>query len=143
MNHDPQALIVQTVQAAADQRRLTLEEIARRAGVSKKTVRRFLGGHTFSVDTAAKLARALRVDMDSVRPKAHTNAHERTTMPTDAQPVSGWKVAAQIIGVHRNHLLAVRRERGETRRPWWPSRDAVLAWYTALVVGGSGGTIEF
>lgn len=136
MTHDARVVVLAAVSEAFALRKLTHQELAGRAGVSVKTVRRFLAGQTCSLDTAAALSRALRVDLDSGRPQVPVDAEGRGKMPKDAErlsPVVGWKEAAKVLRLHRDTVLAVRRRAGCERRPWWPSREAVLEWFAGLL----------
>lgn len=115
------------------------EEVARMAGVDPKTVRRFLRGKTFSLATAAKLAAALRVDLDSLMTDAPPDVVPGApTSPGVARvaPVTSWKEAANVLGVHRSAVWERRKRVGDTHAAWWPTPAACLAWFEALAVRG-------
>lgn len=136
--HDARGRIKEALQQAFDQRRLTPAELAGRAGVSERTVRRFFAGRTCSLDTAAAIARVLRVDMDSSWPGMRQDAagsdKARQSAP-ELSPIVGWKRAATVLGLSRRTIERTRRAAGDRHRAWWPSRDALLKWFAGLLVG--------
>lgn len=116
---------------ALAQRHLTPEEVARRAELHPKTVRRLLDGKQFSEDTVDAVAAAVRVDLvDCGCPESASN---RPEPPEIACPVAGWKVAARVLRVPLSTLRAQRERAGDTHGPWWPSVDALVGWYEGLV----------
>ncbi len=52
----------------------------------------------------------------------------------DHGPIKGWARAAEELGVSVDTLARRRREHGDTSRPWWSSRDALLEWFAELSI---------
>lgn len=110
-------------------------------GLHVRTVQRALGlagRPTWSTPTVQAIARALRVDLDSIRPQVEQGGAGRSKVEQDGAPVSGWEQAALVLRVSRWTLRRARTRANDQRAPWWPSRDAVLEWYAGLVAGVDG-----
>lgn len=114
------------IRTAIGEGRGSIQGVAQRTGLHQRTVRRLLQGETRSDDALERVARALRVEVPEVA--------EDSTMRHGAagdRPVSGWKSASRELGVSTDTLR--RRRSGRCHRyPWWPSREALFAWFDAL-----------
>lgn len=142
------------VQAAVDRKGLTVEQLAMRTGLHRKTIRRFLAGETFSLDTLERVEEALHIrvagdeqsPVDSRAPIRAKVGHGDPPVTEDSRgpnrakvghrrvgPVIGWDQAAQQLGISRRTLQRYRRELGDREVPWWRSPDALAAWFDRLV----------
>ena len=108
-----------------------------------KTVQRLLSGRTYSPTTLRLVARALRVDLTTLRDSAspssgaHGQDGAEIGKPRRAlSPVVGWKAAAQVLEVSPRTLYDARRAAGDRRKPWWPSAEALGEWFEQLAVTG-------
>lgn len=122
--------LLSRLRALVEARGLDVGQVARRAGVHPKTIRRLLAGEPVSWETIEAVERGLRVDLARAV-DADPADFRRFPHPC---PVVGWGQAAQVLGVHRDTLyLHRRRVADRTRRPWWPNPEAVVTWYQALL----------
>lgn len=117
---------------AMARRHLTESDVARLAGVVPRTVERFVRGHTFGLDTLAKLERALglarKANNDRYRPVPAKSGHE---------PIVGWEQAAQVLRISVRSLRRHRREHGDTTsRPWWDDVGTLKQWYATMIARG-------
>lgn len=54
---------------------------------------------------------------------------------SDDGPITSWREAAEVLGVHPNTLARRRQERGDTSKPWFASGDDLRRWWGALLSG--------
>lgn len=124
------------IRQAIERKGLATKQVAIRAGLHERTVRRFLDGETFNLDTLAALEQALRLDpVTGEAPGDDSDAPRRTKVHHEAGgPVVGWRQAAIALGVGRNTLTRKRKERGDRKaEPWWKSVAAVREWFERLL----------
>ena len=98
----------------------TPAEVARLAGLHVRTVQRALGlagRPTWSTPTVQRIARVLRVDLDSVRPVSEQDGAGRSKVEQDGAPVSGWEQAALVLRVSRWTLRRARTRAQDQRAP--------------------------
>jgi len=128
--------------AAIGETRFDPERLQARTGLHPKTIRRLLSGVGVGWDTLEAVAAALHIQLvENCTCPAPGEHGQRRAIVSIGQggSVMGWGQAAIVLGIARRTLFERRRGSGCTRRPWWPSREAVLAWYEGLVQGVSDG----
>ena len=131
-----QATHRQRVLSAMERRRLTPAEVARMAGVVPRTVQRFVEGKTFSLQTYDLLAAALRLEGPVADPSLDSGVGTcvKVLAVQHKGPVSGWKQAADLLGMSRWTLWSHRRQHGDrTVTPRWRDADALWRWYDRMV----------
>lgn len=134
---------VEQVRQAVAERGLTLDEVARRAAVHRRTVKRLLDGERLNEATLRRVAAAVgvRLGLDDPDTEERAKVRElvREVVGADrgkmGQPVTGWEQAAIVLRVSRWTVQRARRRAGDVSRPWWPSREAVLTWWERLLQG--------
>jgi transcriptional regulator with XRE-family HTH domain len=117
-------------------KRLTVDDVAQRAGLNPRTVQRFLDEETFSEDTADALAHCFREELtDSGSPDSGEERREAAKIGDETGgPVSGFKAAAALLKVPERTLRDQRAALGCTlKRPWWASPKALRDWYEDLL----------
>lgn len=122
------ATLTRRLRAACDAKGWTDLVLARRMGVHRRTVAR-AWKERVSMETLESMATVLGVDLDN---DSHPETTERVRT-RQAIPVVGWKAAADVLGVSTRTLGRVRSERGNGRRPWWKSPQALLDWFDGVV----------
>lgn len=143
------------VREAIARRELPLVEVARRAGVSLRTVQRLMAGQAVSSAKLEAMAGAMGVSLDLAAVVTHQvlgqvrqelakrPPAERVVVhePASARPVTTWEEAAYCIGV-TCRTLRRRRIRAGCRRtsPWWASPAACRAWYEHMMDGVEAST---
>lgn len=147
------------VREAIARRQLPLVEVARRAGVSLRTVQRLMAGQAVSSAKLEAMAGAMGVSLDIAAVVTHQVLGQvrqelaRTTPRASATngsvphgaavprtgPVSGWAEAARLLGISDDTLLRRRKAAQDTTRwPWWCSIEALHAWYVAILTAQVG-----
>lgn len=127
---------------------LSSAELARRAGVHVKTIRRLRAGCSVSLTTLDALADALGVAspaqiegdlratvLEILEHRGQVDS-ERCNVVQDGAPVVGWRQAAIRLDVSRWTLWRHREAAGDDSEPWWPNEAALLAWYAAIRAEG-------
>jgi transcriptional regulator with XRE-family HTH domain len=134
---------VEQVREAVRERGLTLDEVARRSSVHRRTVKRLLDGERLNEATLRRVAAAVGVQLGLDDPDTEERARVRALVREEIAlvreetrgdtPVTSRKEAAVLLGVHRRTLC---RRAGSDKRRWWASSRALRVWWEQLLQRG-------
>lgn len=72
-------------------------------------------------------------DQEGLSPEAPARSDKRAEA-CPSGPIVGWMNAYRELGVSPDYGLKIRKEHGDrTRVAWWPSREALFAWFGRLI----------
>jgi transcriptional regulator with XRE-family HTH domain len=143
------AEILATLRAALAAGGTSAADLARRAELSPKTIRRLRAGHPVSARTLELLADALGIAAPLDGLEADLRATIREVLAEEAArdsacsnvvqsgaPITDWRQASIRLGVSRWTLWRHREAAGDTSEPWWADEAELRAWYARIRAEG-------